>query len=176
MLTGMAVASRWSGTPAVSRRRTLLCPGTRAHEPDVPSGSGRVPGRADVRPQPVHTDRVDTFIALVGAAVPIVVGAVVLLRSDQRTIGWLLVAHGLCIGLFLGSPSEPANARPAMVADQLLAGTWTLMFVWLVLIGYLLPTGHVASSRQRRWIQLGAAVFDGPSAVLPNAGARRSHP
>ena len=133
----------------------MLCPGTRAHEPDVPSGSGRVPGRADVGPQRVHTDGVDTFIALVGAAVPIMVGAVVLLRSDQRTIGWLLVAHGLCIGLFLGSPSEPATGRPAMVADQLLAGTWTLMFVWLVLIGYLLPTGHVASSRQRRWIQLG---------------------
>ena len=97
----------------------------------------------------------DRLIALFGAAVPVAVGAFVLLRSDQRRIGGLLVAHGLCIGLFLGLSSDSATRRPGMVADQLSAGTWTLMFLWLVLIAYLLPDGHAASSRQRTWIRLG---------------------
>ena len=97
----------------------------------------------------------DTLIALIAAAVPVAVGALVLIRSDQRRIGGLLVAHGLCIGIFLGLPGEPATSRPGMVADQLLAGTWTLLFLWLVLIAYLLPDGHAASPRQRTWIRLG---------------------
>ena len=97
----------------------------------------------------------DTLIALIAAAVPVAVGALVLIRSDQRRIGWLLVAHGLCIGLFLGLPEQPATSRPGMVADQLMAGTWTLLFLWLVLIAYLLPDGHPASPRQRTWIRLG---------------------
>ena len=97
----------------------------------------------------------DRLIALIGAAVPVAIGALVLVRSDQRRIGGLLVAHGLTIGLFLGLPGEPATSRPGMVADQLLAGTWTLLFLWLVLIAYLLPDGHPASRRQRTWIRLG---------------------
>ena len=97
----------------------------------------------------------DRLVALIGAAVPVAVGALVLLRSSQRRIGGLLVAHGLCIGLFLGPSSEPATSGPGMVAEQLMAGTWTLMFLWLVLIAYLLPDGHAASPRQRTWIRLG---------------------
>ena len=61
----------------------------------------------------------DRLVALIGAAVPVAVGALVLFRSDQRRIGGLLVAHGLCIGLFLGLPSEPATSGPGMVAEQL---------------------------------------------------------
>jgi two-component system NarL family sensor kinase len=97
----------------------------------------------------------DRLIALVGAAVPVAVGTLVLLRSDQRRIGGLLVAHGLCIGVFLGLPSEPATSRRGMAIDQLMAGTWTLMFLWLVVIAYLLPDGHASSPRQRTWIWLG---------------------
>jgi two-component system NarL family sensor kinase len=97
----------------------------------------------------------ERLIALIGAAVPVAVGALVLLRSDQRRIGGLLVAHGLTIGVFLGLASEPSTTRPGMVAEQLGAGTWTLMFLWLVLIAYLLPDGHAASPRQRTWIWLG---------------------
>ena len=97
----------------------------------------------------------DRLVALIGAAVPVAVGALVLLRSNQRRIGGLLVAHGLCIGLFLGLASETATSGPGMVAEQLMAGTWTLMFLWLVLIAYLLPDGHAASPRQRTWIRLG---------------------
>jgi two-component system, NarL family, sensor kinase len=98
---------------------------------------------------------VDKLIALIGAAVPVAVGTLVLARSDQRRIGGLLVAHGLCIGLFLGLASERGASRAEMVADQLMAGTWTLLFLWLVLIAYLLPDGHAASPRQRTWIRLG---------------------
>jgi signal transduction histidine kinase len=97
----------------------------------------------------------DKLFALIGAAVPVAVGALVLLRSDQRSIGGLLVAHGLCIGLFLGLPSERATSRPGLIAEQLTAGTWTLVFLSLVLIAYLLPDGHPASPRQRTWIWLG---------------------
>ena len=97
----------------------------------------------------------DTLIALIAAAVPVAVGALVLIRSDQRRIGGLLVAHGLCIGMFLGLTDQPSTSRPGMVADQLMAGTWTLLFLWLVLIAYLLPDGRAASPRQRTWIWLG---------------------
>ena len=97
----------------------------------------------------------DTLIALIGAAVPVAVGALVLIRSDQRRIGGLLVAHGLCIGLFLGLPASLQQAGRGWSPTSSSAGTWTLLFLWLVLIAYLLPDGHAASPRQRTWIRLG---------------------
>jgi signal transduction histidine kinase len=100
---------------------------------------------------------VDTLLAVVGAAVPIAVGVLILLRSDQRRIGCLLVAHGVTVGVFLGTPDDRATSRTGLAVEQLLAGSWTLLFLWLALIGYLLPTGRVSSPRQRRWIQVGLA-------------------
>jgi signal transduction histidine kinase len=98
---------------------------------------------------------VGTFIALISAATPVAIGVLIVLRSGQRTIGWLLVAHGLCVGLFLTAPSERATNRGELIAQQLLAGTWTLMFLFLALIAYLLPTGRAASARQMAWIRIG---------------------
>jgi len=92
--------------------------------------------------------------ALAAAAVAVGVGLVVLLRSAQRRIGWLLVAHGICFGALLTS-SGAGSTHAAMVVDQLAAGSWVFLFLWLVLIAYLLPDGHSLSPAWGRWMVCG---------------------
>ena len=44
-----------------------------------------------------------------------------------------------------------------MMVDQLTQGSAVFLFLWLVLIAYLLPEGHTASPRWRRWVWIGLA-------------------
>ncbi|MEV4262508.1 sensor histidine kinase [Kribbella sp. NPDC049584] len=87
-------------------------------------------------------------------AVPVAVGVLVLLRANQRLIGCLLIAHGLCWGALLASATSGVS-RSALVVDQLSAGSWVFLFLWLALTGYLLPNGHLASRRWRAWVRTG---------------------
>ncbi len=99
-------------------------------------------------------------LALPAAGVSVVVGLLVL-RARQGRIGALLVAHGLCFGVLLVTSAQSAGG-PGLVVDQLAAGSWVFLFFWLVLIAYLLPDGHPASTFWRRWVQvgvLGVAAF-----------------
>lgn len=91
----------------------------------------------------------------VATAIPVVLGLLVARRSDQRRIGWLLVAQGLTVGLLLGS-SRTADAG-SLVIDQLAQGSWIFLFLWLVLIAYLVPDGQALSRRWRLWIRVGLA-------------------
>jgi len=104
------------------------------------------------------------FYAAVGfaTAIPVALGLLVVGRSSQRRIGWLLVAHGISVGLLLGGSEIQSRSTPALVADQLGIGSWIFLFLWLVLIAYLLPDGHPLSRHWRIWIEAGlagAAVF-----------------
>lgn len=93
-------------------------------------------------------------VALSTAAVSVLVGLVVLLRSTVPRLGWLLVAHGVCFGAILALPEE-STTRAGMVADQLAAGIWVFLFLWLVLLAYLVPDGYFLSRRWRRFVALG---------------------
>lgn len=89
-------------------------------------------------------------------AIPVVLGLLVARRGQAR-IGWLLVAHGVSVGVLLGGSRLNVDSGPALVLDQLLAGGWVFLFLWLVLIAYLLPDGRPLTIRWRRWIQVGLA-------------------
>jgi hypothetical protein len=91
-------------------------------------------------------------VVLTASVVPVVVGVLVVRR--QRLIGVLLVAHGICFGLLTRSWTS-ATSHVRMVTDQLGAGSWVLLFVWLALIAYLLPTGRPSSVFWRRWVRVG---------------------
>ena len=93
-------------------------------------------------------------LALGAAGVSVLVGLLVL-RAQAR-IGWLLVAHGVCFGTLLSFDSE-STSRGGMTADQLAAGAWVFLFLWLSLIAYLVPDGHPLSPGWRRWMRLGLA-------------------
>lgn len=113
---------------------------------------------------------------LVAAAVAVTVGLLVLLGSAQRRIGWLLVAQGVWFGVLLINPST-STSHAGMVADQLAAGSWVFLFLWLVLIAYLVPDGHSLSPGWRRWMLCGLA---GVAAFLVGAagdadGFRKAH-
>lgn len=131
----------------------MHAPLARAHDPDVPGGPGTVPGNLARPGRGVHTDGMNPVLTLGAAAVPVAVGLLVL-RAQQRRIGWLLVAHGVCFGALL-SLGEDSAGGPGVVVDQLAAGSWVFLFLWLVLIAYLLPDGHAASSFWRRWVHIG---------------------
>ena len=92
-------------------------------------------------------------VAFAVAAVAIAVGVLVL-RAHQVRIGWLLVAHGVCFGALLGSAGT-STSHGGMVADQLAAGSWVFLFLWVVLIAYLVPDGHTLSPGWSRWVRLG---------------------
>jgi signal transduction histidine kinase len=104
------------------------------------------------------------FVTAIGlaAAIPLALGLLVVFRSTQRRIGWLLVAHGVCVGGLLGGSQTGTTGRTAMAFDQLSQGSWIFLFFWLVLVAYLLPDGQVWSRRWRLWIRagvLGAVLF-----------------
>lgn len=90
------------------------------------------------------------------SAVPVVLGLIVVGRSTQRRIGWLLVAHGVSVGLLLGASETPGSSTWNLVVDQLAQGTWIFLFL-SVLIAYLIPDGHPLSPRWRLWIRIGLA-------------------
>ena len=97
----------------------------------------------------------DTAVVL-AAGVAVFVGLLVLLRSPQHQIGWLLVAHGVCFAALLLNPGA-STSRAGMIVDQFAAGSWVFLFVWLALIAYLLPDGHPLSAWWRRWMLCGLA-------------------
>lgn len=111
------------------------------------------------------------FTAVVFATVvPITLG-LLLVRRGQRRIGCLLVAHGLSVGLLLGGSEFTSTTTAALVADQLLAGGWVFLFLWLVLIAYVLPDGRPLSSRWLLWVRVGLA---GAAMLLVGAPGDRS--
>jgi two-component system, NarL family, sensor kinase len=91
---------------------------------------------------------------LAATLVDVLIGVLVLLRSDQRRIGWLLVAQGVWFGVLLVNPVA-STSRTGMMVDQLGAGSWVFLFLWVVLIAYLVPDGHSLSPRWRRWMLVG---------------------
>ncbi len=98
----------------------------------------------------------DDVAVLLASAVAVLVGLMVLRGSAQRRLGWLLVAQGVCFGaLLLGQGAS--TTRAAMTVDQLTAGSWVLLFVWLAVIAYLVPDGRPLSPRWRRWMVCGLA-------------------
>ena len=118
----------------------------------------------------------NALVVIGTAAVAVLVGLLVVFRAAQRRIGWLLVAHGLCFGVVLTN-SGTSTSRAGMVGDQLAAGAWVFLFLWLVLIAYLLPDGHTLSVGWRRWMLTG---LGGVAAFLVGAtgdadGFREAH-
>lgn len=101
----------------------------------------------------------DMFYAAiaVASAIPVALGLLVVTRGTQRRVGWLLVAHGISVGLLLGSSQVVTGVTAALMVDQLAQGSWIFLFLWLVLIAYLLPDGRPLSSRWRLWIWTGIA-------------------
>jgi two-component system NarL family sensor kinase len=97
--------------------------------------------------------------AAVGLAtvVPAALGLLVVGRSTQRRIGFLLVAHGVSVGMLLGLSGIAPGGPAALLVDQLSQGLWIFLFLWLVLIAYLLPDGHLPSRRWRLWAGTGLA-------------------
>jgi two-component system NarL family sensor kinase len=98
------------------------------------------------------------FYAAVGlaAAIPVVLGLIVVGRGTQRQIGWLLVAQGVSVGLLLlGASETPSRGTATLVVDQVSQGIWIFLFLWLVLIAYLIPDGRPLSRRWRLWVRIG---------------------
>ncbi len=94
---------------------------------------------------------------VIAAVVPVALGLLVVHRSDQHRIGWLLVAQGLSVGLLLGGPQGTGGGTAALIVDQLAGGSWIFLFLWLVIIAYLLPDGRALSPGWRLWIRIGLA-------------------
>ena len=94
-----------------------------------------------------------TVLAFVGAAVAIAVGVLVVTRKPRHPVGWLLVAHGaFFVTLAFDGTS---TSHTGLILDQLSAGAWVFLFLFLVLIAYLLPDGHLETRFWRRWVRAG---------------------
>ena len=91
---------------------------------------------------------------VLAAAIPVLLGVLVV-RRGPPLVGWLLLAHGLCVGMLLGGSGPTGAGTVALVVDQVLAGSWIFLFLWLVLVAYLVPDGRPLSARWGYWLLLG---------------------
>lgn len=119
------------------------------------------------------------FLAAVvlASAISVGLGLLVVRRSDQHLVGWMLVAHGLSVGVLLAGPEAVATEGVALVVDQLAQGSWIFLFLWLALIAYVLPTGRPLSRAWGRWIRVGmtGAVLFLVGAVGDRTGFEDQH-
>ena len=97
--------------------------------------------------------------AVLVIVIPGVVGFLILRRDDGNRIAWLLSAHSALVGTAFGTPPEGSDSTATLVIAQLSAGWWVLLYVCLVLIGYLFPTGHFRNRRWRRWVLMCMAGY-----------------
>ena len=49
------------------------------------------------------------LVALIAGLASLALGLLVMFQGGQRRIGWLLVAHGVTVGVFLGIPQSPST-------------------------------------------------------------------
>lgn len=96
------------------------------------------------------------LLLLVGAAGPILAGALVVRRRPRNPVGWLLVLQGVGFGAVLAA-AGPHDSGVGLVADQMLSGAWVLLFAGVATAAYLVPDGRPASSFWRRWLMAGVA-------------------
>jgi two-component system, NarL family, sensor kinase len=115
------------------------------------------PGVLTRRAPDPHTVNMQLLVGLTAGLASVGLGLLVMFRGGQRRIGGLLVAHGVTLGAFLSIPEHPSTTRSGLVTDQLTQGTWVFLFLWLVLIAYLLPTGHTGTRWWRLWVRIGLA-------------------
>jgi signal transduction histidine kinase len=99
---------------------------------------------------------VQHVLVAVEAAVPILAGVLVAVRVPRRPFGWLLIAHGLFFFAGLSVPG-PGRSRAGLIADQLTAGAWVFLFLFLALAAYLLPDGRPLNRFWGWWIRIGVA-------------------
>jgi two-component system NarL family sensor kinase len=96
-----------------------------------------------------------SVLVFLGAAVAIAVGVLVLRRKPRHPVGWLLIAHGAFFVTLAFNGTSSTHA--GLIVDQLTMGAWVFLFLFLVLIAYLLPDGHLANRFWRRWVTVGLA-------------------
>ena len=86
---------------------------------------------------------VAVFIAVV---TPGVVGLLVVHSQPRNAVGWLLVTHSFIIGLVLTGETGQATTEAGRAFDQATQGIWVLLYICLVLLGYVFPTGRFLST------------------------------
>ena len=135
LLSGMVRAPLARAGPAALRwhRRSASPADPSRTMPGVPPGPGTVPGHLSAAAGAGST--LATWMPSSrsrASAVAVLVGLLVLRRSAQRRIGWLLVAQGVCFGaLLLGQPAR-ARAAPAWSSTSSPRARWVFLFLWLV--------------------------------------------
>ena len=142
--------------PAALTGGSTFHPGlAQPHDAAVPVGSGTVPGKADGCWRYRHNGDMVYAAVAVGAGVPVALGILLALRSTQARIAWLLLAHGASVGLLLGVSQATGTGTAALALDQVAQGGWVFLFLWLVLVAYLVPDGHLLSARWQLWVGAG---------------------
>ena len=87
------------------------------------------------------------------------VGLLILRRHPRHVVGWLLMAHGLLNApvMLADSLSSYAAERhhhlwAAAVETQISRGLWPTLYLCIMLVAYVFPTGHLLSRQWRRWV------------------------
>ena len=94
------------------------------------------------------------------------VGLLILRRHPRHVVGWLLMAHGLVNTPIMLGDSLAAYAAQrhqhvwaAAVETQLSQAMWPALYLCIMLVAYVFPTGRFLSHRWRRWVGWCVAAF-----------------
>jgi signal transduction histidine kinase len=87
------------------------------------------------------------------------VGVLIVRRQPGHPVGWLLLAHG-CVtapmmagdGLSSYYAHGGRHVWAAAVESQVSQAVWPVLYLFIMLVAYVFPTGHFLSSRWRRWV------------------------
>jgi signal transduction histidine kinase len=108
-------------------------------------------------------------LVLCETLIPPVVGLLIVRQRARNPIGWLLLAHAVVIaptfggdGLAEYSATHHVSIPGVALESQISQATWPLLYLFMMLVAYLFPTGHFLSNRWRRFVivcLVGYAVF-----------------
>jgi two-component system, NarL family, sensor kinase len=109
-----------------------------------------------------------TFALTVTLVAP-AVGVLIVRRHPRHPVGWLLIAHGainapMLVGDGLSTylVNEGQHVWAAAVEAQISQAIWPNLYLCIMLVSYVFPTGHFLSRRWRNWVFVclaGYAVF-----------------
>jgi len=106
-----------------------------------------------------HARPIEIVFALSVTLVAPSVGVLILRRHPRHPVGWLLLAHG-CVNLplMLGDALSEHFVQTgqhlwaAGVETQISQAVWPMLYLCIMLVAYVFPTGRFLSRRWRRWV------------------------
>lgn len=102
---------------------------------------------------------IEVAFVLSTTLVPPTVGTLIVRRHPRHLVGWLLILHGALNGTILANDGwatlfahRHRHLWAAGVEQQLSQALWPTLYICIMLVAYVFPSGRFLTDRWRRWV------------------------